>query len=330
MPQDSSSANIPARPTNGSGPARIGNPSVAAQQRRQYQSRPDGPRRVRHGIKLSSREGVEPRNWVAEAWIASVSVTWSVEARDEAFEYGRSGQTRSLEIELGHVTAQVQGTAATPYDVRLDFAPFDERPWEQIVTSMASFGMLAAQLFNEEMPAKDVLDPALAPVGMDLVPSAPITASCTCPTGRRHTPCKHGATVALLLAERLNADPMLIFMLRGVAAPVLIDRVRRARTIRTHGVASAHAEPYIPETQESAPPLDMCVEEFWKPGSRLHELERGESSSYASHALLRRLGPSPLQGRFPLVGLLQSIYDKVSEEARLMQDTSQDDDADGD
>jgi hypothetical protein len=37
---------------------------------------------------------------------------------------------------------------------------------------------------------------------------------------------------------------------------------------------------------------------------------------YAPHALLRRLGSAPLEGRFPLVGLLASIYDSVAVAAR--------------
>jgi uncharacterized Zn finger protein len=298
---------------------------VPAPPRRSQYVRPEGPRKVRHGIKLSSRDGVNPKNWVTARWLQAVEATWDASVLGEAQEYGRIGQTRSLEFERGQVSGQVQGSAPLPYDTKLDFAPYDDNTWEQIVSSMASFGMLAAQLFSEEMPAADVIEPALEPVNVTLVPSAPLPISCTCPLGQRHQPCKHSATLALLLAERLNSDAMLIFSMRGMAAPVLIDRVRRARTIRTQGVATAHAEPFIPETQVPAIPLDQCIDEYWRAGSRVHDLERQESSTYAPHALLRRLGPSPLRGRFPLVGLLASIYDQVAAEARRMQDTTSDD-----
>ncbi len=43
------------------------------------------------------------------------------------------------------------------------------------------------------------------------------------------------------------------------------------------------------------------------------------SSLFAKHALLRRLGSSPLEGRFPITGLLASIYDTVSEQARRIR-----------
>jgi hypothetical protein len=44
---------------------------------------------------------------------------------------------------------------------------------------------------------------------------------------------------------------------------------------------------------------------------------------HAPHALLRRLGPSPLPGRFPLVGLLASVYDTVAEEAIRLRDRAE-------
>jgi hypothetical protein len=47
-----------------------------------------------------------------------------------------------------------------------------------------------------------------------------------------------------------------------------------------------------------------------------------ETEPFAPHALLRRLGQSPLQGKFPLVGLLASIYDSIAEDGRKLRETS--------
>ena len=44
---------------------------------------------------------------------------------------------------------------------------------------------------------------------------------------------------------------------------------------------------------------------------------------HAPHALLRRLGPSPLRGRFPLVGLLASVYDTVAQRALSLRDRAE-------
>jgi hypothetical protein len=38
--------------------------------------------------------------------------------------------------------------------------------------------------------------------------------------------------------------------------------------------------------------------------------------AHLPHTLLRRLGISPMDGKFPMVGLLETIYDDVSKVAR--------------
>jgi hypothetical protein len=45
-----------------------------------------------------------------------------------------------------------------------------------------------------------------------------------------------------------------------------------------------------------------------------------ETEPFAAHALLRRLGQSPLQGKFPLVGLLASIYDSMAARGRELRE----------
>ena len=51
--------------------------------------------------------------------------------------------------------------------------------------------------------------------------------------------------------------------------------------------------------------------DFWRPGTALDEPASGDAGEHVPHALLRRMGPSPMGGRFPMVGLLASIYDSV-------------------
>jgi hypothetical protein len=106
-------------------------------------------------------------------------------------------------------------------------------------------------------------------------------------------------------------------------APRLLDRLRHARTLQARGVAAAHADPMIPESQADPLPLEACVDEFWRPGPRLTLLQDAPPPQHVSHALLRRLGPSPLNGKFPLVGLLASIYDSVSSHALRLRDRAE-------
>ncbi len=57
--------------------------------------------------------------------------------------------------------------------------------------------------------------------------------------------------------------------------------------------------------------------------TKLKELQHVPPPHHVSHALLRRLGPPPLKGKFPLVGLLASIYDSVAEYAVKLRDRAE-------
>lgn len=142
----------------------------------------------------------------------------------------------------------------------------------------------------------------------------PIQVSCTCGLPM---PCKHVAAVVCLLAERLAEQPLTAFELRGVPGTIVLQRLQETRSIQAHGRSSAHgASPLLDGTPSA--PLESLQDDFWRPGTALYEFENEPPPDHVPHALLRRLGPSPLEGRFPLVGLLASIYDEVQAAARRM------------
>jgi uncharacterized Zn finger protein len=125
--------------------------------------------------------------------------------------------------------------------------------------------------------------------------------------------------VASLVLERLAGDPLLAFTLRGLDGQRLLERLQEARAIATRGVARAHSTPPAADAAPEAMPLERALENFWRPGREINEMP-SETEPFAPHALLRRLGQSPLQGKFPLVGLLASIYDSIAENGRKLRD----------
>ncbi|MGD9688883.1 MAG: hypothetical protein AB7K52_02000 [Phycisphaerales bacterium] len=142
--------------------------------------------------------------------------------------------------------------------------------------------------------------------------------------------CKHACCVLALLAERLSRDPFLIFQLRGLAKDDLLERLRQKRALAaarlkatgSSGVAGLDRpvpaySPRIPGlAEEPAPALELCVSEFWHTRPELADLDLPLERPEVSHVLLRRLGPTPFaEGKFPLVGLLATCYEVISERA---------------
>lgn len=162
--------------------------------------------------------------------------------------------------------------------------------------------------------------------------------------------CKHVACVMTLVAERLGADTFLIFALRGIQRDELLEQLRSRRTRQTGSrVAEAGANGqagapmpldtrpvpvYLPRLQgadEAATPLEQSIDHFWAAGPGLHQIELSMQPPEVQHPLLRRLGSSPFDAavgaRFPLVGLLATCYDVVTQHALEEEKTRIDEEA---
>jgi uncharacterized Zn finger protein len=280
--------------------------------------RQEGPRRLKNGIRLRRREGIDLLAWPADAWALRLLEGVGDAVKAEGLDYARAGQTAVLQITPAGVEASVQGRQPRPYTVRIAAETLTPADWDRVVAIMAREAVYSAKLLAGEMPP--LVEQPFASLGKNLVPTdaATIKRSCTCDLP---FPCKHVACVAALLIERLSGDPLLAFTLRGLDGQRLLERLQEARAIATRGVARAHSTPPAVEVAPEAMPLERCLESFWRPGRQLDEVP-SETEPFAPHALLRRLGPSPLQGKFPLVGLLASIYDSIAENGRKLRDES--------
>ena len=281
--------------------------------------KPEGPRRVRHGLKLRTRDDV-PTGPLADAWLGAVSQVLDAAEASEGLRYARLGQTVGLDVESGAVTARVQGAPVRPYTTSIAVTPFTSEQWDAIIAAMAKEAVYLVKFLANELP--EGLDDLLASMDLSLLPrdASDLRVECSC---KRGAGCRHVATIAYLFAERLGNEPLALMRFRGMDAERLLERLRQARVLMARGVASAHVDPLIPESQVEPKPLEECVEEYWRPGRELSALQEGPPDRHVPHALLRRLGPSPLDGRFPLVGLLASVYDTVAQRANEMIEQSE-------
>ncbi len=269
------------------------------------------PRRVRHGLRLRGREEPRVSSELATRWLDRVSAgVTDAEEATEGLKYARVGQTTTLDIAAGGVTARVQGHRGRPYAVRIPVPAWPLETRDAVVAALAGEAASLAALLDRRLP--EGLDEMLAGLDLELVPPV-LEPTCEC---RRPRTCRHVAAVGMLVAERLEDDPVLVLAMRDLPADRLLDRLRQQRALESRGLVTAHPEPDVPEAREEPPPLAEGAATFWRPAARRTELAAGLPRDEQDHALLRRLGSSPLGGQFPLVGLLASIYDAVRDEVR--------------
>jgi uncharacterized Zn finger protein len=129
--------------------------------------------------------------------------------------------------------------------------------------------------------------------------------------------CKHVCCVMALVADRLASDPFLIFALRGLPPDELVERLRQRRSAAGAGRATGGGNPvytqHLPGVADHpSPPLETALATYWSPGP-LDDLDLPIVHPEVSHPLLRRMGAPPFSGaKFPLVGLLATCYEVVT------------------
>ena len=121
----------------------------------------------------------------------------------------------------GLVTAFVQGTRKTPYQIRLGFETVTPDARELILFRFRERAAFTAQLLAGEMP--DEIEQIFKESGTPLFPNKNTLRrfKCSCPDDP--TPCKHIIAVLLLLGEELEDDPFILLRLRGLDKESLIN-----------------------------------------------------------------------------------------------------------
>jgi uncharacterized Zn finger protein len=275
----------------------------------------DRPRRVRGGVRLLAKSLPLALGPAGSAWMSAVHKHAREHELKEGFDYARAGQARGLAIDPGRVTALVQGRAIRPYKVVLQLQTFDDAQWERVIHAVSEHAILGGRLLAGEAP--DDLPGLFASLGLSLHPTGEgdLVAACAAPNERPW--CKHACCVALLVAELLDKNPLHILTLRGLAATELIQRLRDRREAAA-AVTSPVSRPtaHTGSIPSAVPPLESVIDDFWEAGPGLADIETPIRKPEVSHALLRRLGPSPFtEGKFPLLGLLATCYDVISNAA---------------
>ena len=246
---------------------------------------PTRPLPAAGGIAARSRRGTIGETWWSQRFIALLE-SFGVGSRlTRGRNYARRGQVAGLEVEPGIVLAEVQGSRFTPYRVRIRTKVLTDHQWRRAEKAMAAQALPLAKLLAGEMPHE--IEDLLAACKLTLFPSSQreLKASCTCPDAAN--PCKHIAAVYYILAERFDQDPFEIFAWRGRSKDELLEHLQARR-------AGAPRAPE-PEARGDGDPLAAAVARFWGAGPELAELRVSPLAAATPDALLRRLGPGPVQ-----------------------------------
>jgi uncharacterized Zn finger protein len=275
---------------------------------------PSRPRAAKGGIKAQSKGGRFGESWWARRWI-EVLEGFNIGARlQRGRSYARRGQVLSITIAKGTVSAKVQGSRPTPYEVRIKVAALSKNDWRRVAEALSAKALFAAKLLAGEMP-QDIED-AFRDANLSLLPGKihDLETECSCPDWSN--PCKHIAAVYYLLGEEFDRDPFLIFKLRGMEREELIGLIGGGAKAQRKGKGLKAARAQDAAAEESAPagaPLHSEPDVFWGKEGPGEESFGEVRSPTVSAALVRRLGNFPFwRGEEGFVPTLETIYREAS------------------
>jgi uncharacterized Zn finger protein len=267
------------------------------------------PRRPANGIKAQSKQF--GKTWWASKWLAALERLVDPGRLQRGRSYARSGQVLNIDIQPGRVDSRVQGSRPQPYKVWIKVKPLSDREWEKVADAMAEQALFAAKLLAGEMPQN--IEEAFAAAKVNLFPTSrgDLETDCSCPDWSN--PCKHIAAVYYLLGEQFDADPFLIFRLRGKSKEEIIQMLRARRSL---SVATAVERPSQPTRarEEKVVPLEKCLDNFWDVADSLQDFRVEIKAAPVDAAPLKRLGaPGFWRGKEDFIAAFAGAYQSITE-----------------
>ncbi len=158
------------------------------------------------------------KSFWGKAWCENLERYSDYESRlPRGRTYVRNGSVLDLQMTKGEITAKVMGSEL--YEIKITIAPVAAPAWKAICGDCAGNIDSVVELLQGRI-AKGVMD-RVCREGDGLFPApAAIKLSCSCPDWADM--CKHVAAALYGVGARLDAQPELLFVLRGVDAKDMI------------------------------------------------------------------------------------------------------------
>ena len=208
-------------------------------------TRPDGPRRVRNGLKLRRKEEETEWPWPAGTWAEALLNDVPDDVMRLALEYGRLGQTTMLETRAGTGHGQRPVRTGTPVPGAHRVPPAErDRLGTRVLQRTATEAIYAAKLLAGEFPSSIVEEP-FKETGHPLFPNITEVNSGLLQLSKGHALPPPGRSSRCSSSSDSRKTPELAIALRGRSAERFRNDLQEARMLATRGVSQAHTNPDI-------------------------------------------------------------------------------------
>ncbi|MFJ9908772.1 SWIM zinc finger family protein [Streptomyces sp. NPDC101152] len=142
------------------------------------------------------------------------------------------------------MSPSIPGPRRAPTRGKRAFAALTDAQWNTLLDTIAAQAGHLAALLDGEMPAELVDDARVA--GVPLLPQpTELDPECSCPDWG--SPCKHAAALCYAIASTIDADPFVVFALRGRGREETLAQLRARR------MAARRPPPHRPQPAPRQP-----------------------------------------------------------------------------
>ncbi|MBD3194881.1 MAG: hypothetical protein GF317_07495 [Candidatus Lokiarchaeota archaeon] len=154
----------------------------------------------------------------------------------------------NLQVNKGEIFSMVQGTAPTPYRVRIKFKQISEEDWKTISNQISQNLLNLIDLLEGKL--SDKILGIFEAQGYSLFPdiSEGLDASCSCPD--KAIPCKHIAATILYISRVVDYEPLILLKLRGKTKKEILAALNIGGTLTFSDEADLKEERNMKEIEE--------------------------------------------------------------------------------
>lgn len=191
--------------------------------------------------------------WWGKAWVGAVQDTSLDESQlRRGRAYARRGQVGAITVAPGLATAIVRDPSLEAFRVVVRMAVLTDAQWERMVEQVAARSGHLLALLDGQLPAELLADADRADV--PLLPGiGDLDPDCECDAWE--LPCVHAAALSYQVSWLIDADPFVLWLLRGRGTDRLLGELRGRTTAAPVGARATDADAQDEVTPASPEPL---------------------------------------------------------------------------
>jgi uncharacterized Zn finger protein len=256
------------------------------------------------------------QTWWGKVWQEKMERLAESKRFLEGTRYVAGKKVQRIRLEGRTIVALVQGANEPARTVRITFDGFNPEQWEQLFANVRDWPALAKAIERGELPLE--LQTAFSKAKLRFMPEryADLHIECGCADWLK--PCNHLVAAWLRFGHEFEADPSLLFQLRGMSRALLFDTLRGREAVELQPAPVAEIEPEEDAEEDALPlqlqPLPADPEAFWAERALPSPPPDADGRRLLDLDMLEQLGPLPAQTDWRILETqLHRVYDAAYE-----------------